>query len=225
MNGTRNETILAQERLHAAVFVVPAFVGLVTALPTFFVLLMIHVFTTMFTNLIAQFSHQQITLFDGYFYIFASLPTIFATVPVLLATLVAYWKSTITLTNRRLTYRTGLVSIVKGELPLENVDAIITEDPLLGRLFGFGTVIVTSVGGLRLPFYYLHSPGHFYQILNKAVNRAKTSSEEPPEPVGKGETAFSPKNENDDARYMPKGYGSAMTLLRARLRRAGCHGC
>lgn len=101
MNRTRNETILAQEQLHPAIFILPVFAALVMGLPTFFVLLMIHVFMAMFTTLMAQFTNLQITLFNGYFYFFASLPTIFLTGIVFLVTLVAYLKSQIALTNRR----------------------------------------------------------------------------------------------------------------------------
>jgi hypothetical protein len=92
-----------------------------------------------------------------------------------------------------------LLNVVTGELPLENVDAIFKEESFLGSLFGYGAVIVTSVGGIRLPIHYLRSPNHFYQILNKAVNRAK--SPERPEPVGK----MAHSSQSDDSRYMPKG--------------------
>lgn len=101
MNEIRNERILADERLHPAIFIVPVFVAAATALPTFLVLLLIHVFTTMLTNLIALFTNQQITLFNGYFYIFSALPTFLLTGIAFLVTLISYLKSTITLTNRR----------------------------------------------------------------------------------------------------------------------------
>jgi uncharacterized membrane protein YdbT with pleckstrin-like domain len=44
--------------------------------------------------------------------------------------------SEITLTNKRLIYRTGFLARAAGELPLENVDAIFIFEPLLGRLLG-----------------------------------------------------------------------------------------
>ena len=94
MSATRNETILVQERLHPAVFILPVFAALATGLPTLMVLLMIHVVMTVFTSLMIQFTNHQITLFNGYFYFLASLPTIFFTGTVFMVTLVAYLKST-----------------------------------------------------------------------------------------------------------------------------------
>jgi uncharacterized membrane protein YdbT with pleckstrin-like domain len=167
-----------------------------------------HILTTesaaVFNQVMGQFGPQrQSAPSFAFLYVLAFVPTIFSTLATLAVTLVAYLKSTVTLTNRRLTYRTGFVRIVAGELPLENVDAIFTEEPLLGRLFGFGTVVVASVGGLRLPFRYLRSPDSFCQILNKAMNKAKSSSpENEPEPIGKGQAVLQQKN--DDSRYMPK---------------------
>ncbi|HEX3627221.1 MAG TPA: PH domain-containing protein [Verrucomicrobiae bacterium] len=201
MNGTRNETILAQERLHLAIFIVPIFMAMVAALPTFFSLLMVHLIMSQ----VGQVVQLQTGRIDRYLSIFALFAIVLPTAPALAITLVAYLKSTVILTNRRLTYRTGLISIVKGELPLENVDAMVTVDPLLGRVFGYGSIIVTSVGGLPLKFHYIQSPGNFYQILNKAVTCVKRSPEEQPVPPGKGKMAFSPHDENDDSRYMPKG--------------------
>jgi uncharacterized membrane protein YdbT with pleckstrin-like domain len=37
---------------------------------------------------------------------------------------------------------------VAGEPPLEHAEAMIIVEPLLRRAFGYGTVTVTSVGGL-----------------------------------------------------------------------------
>src|SRR5260370_10610068 len=111
----------------------------------------------------------------------------------LLVLLVAYLKSEITLTNRRLIYRTGLLSRMSGELPLENVDTIVVFESLLGRAFGFGTVTVTSVGGMHFPLSYIGASQSFYAALQKAVKDAKS----PPQ-------KFPPSPPPDDSRYMPK---------------------
>ncbi|HEV2452619.1 MAG TPA: PH domain-containing protein [Verrucomicrobiae bacterium] len=205
MNGTRKETILAQERLHPAIFIFPVITAAFTSLPTVFALFMVQTATSEFTSQFNQILGQHTSPSDGYLYFFACVPVMLTALPVLLVTSVAFWKSTVTLTDRRLTYRTGLIRIVKGELPLENVDAIFTEDPLLGRVFGYGTVVVTSVGGIRLRFQFIGSPSHFYEMLKNAVNRAKGASEEQSGPAVGGKMAFAAQSENDDSRYMPKG--------------------
>jgi hypothetical protein len=108
--------------------------------------------------------------------------------------LAAYLNCQIILTNKRLIYRTGFLVRAAGELPLENVDAIFILEPLLGRLLGYGTVTVSSLGGLRLPFQYLGKPHLFHAALQRAVAQAKS----PARPA----TKLSPAPQ-DDSRYMP----------------------
>jgi hypothetical protein len=124
------------------------------------------------------------------------LPEILIGLPLLVVVLSAYLKSSITLTDRRLIYRTGLLSRVTGELPLNNVEAIILAEPPLGRLLGYGTVTVTSVGGLRFPLRYLATPAEFHTFLQKAITAAKS----PAQPA----TKLPVQPTSDDSRYMPK---------------------
>jgi hypothetical protein len=111
--------------------------------------------------------------------------------------LLAYQNSEITLTNKRLVYRTGFVARAAGELPLENVEAIFILEPLLGRLLGYGTVTVSSIGRLRLPLHYLAKPQVFQAALQRAVAQAKS----PACPTPK-----LPPGPQDDSRYKPKSY-------------------
>ena len=63
-------------------------------------------------------------------------------------------------------------------------------------LLVYGTVTVSSLGGLRLPFQYLGKPHLFHAALQRAVAQAKS----PPRSAPK--LAPAPQ---DDSRYMPKG--------------------
>ena len=56
------------------------------------------------------------------------------------------------LTDRRVLAKTGLISRESIELLLSKVEGIQVKQGILGRLFGFGTVIVTGTGGSRSPF-------------------------------------------------------------------------
>ena len=118
---------------------------------------------------------------------------------VLLATWLAYSKSEVILTNRRLLFRTGILSRRSGELPLENVESIYISEPLIGRMFGYGTVMVTSVGGARFPLSFIGSPQGFHSMLQKAVADAKSSARGIPKPP-----EARPPPRDDDARYRPK---------------------
>jgi len=111
--------------------------------------------------------------------------------------LTAYLHSQIILTNKRLIYRTGFLARAAGELPMENVEAMFILEPLLGRLFGYGTVSVSSLGGLHLLLQYIGKPHVFHAALQRAVAAAKSSSRLGPK---------APLQPNDDARYMPKSH-------------------
>ena len=119
---------------------------------------------------------------------------------LLLGTWFSYLKSEVTLTDRRLVFRTGFLSRRSGELPLENVESIYISEPLLGRMFGYGTVTVTTVGGAGFPLSFIGSPQRFHSTLQKAVLDAKNSLRRIPKPPESG----SPP-QDDDSRYKPKG--------------------
>jgi uncharacterized membrane protein YdbT with pleckstrin-like domain len=114
---------------------------------------------------------------------------------ILLVASVAYLKSEITLTNKRLIYRTGFLVRAAGELPLENVEALFILEPLLGRLLGYGTVAVTALGGLQFPLRFIGKPQVFHAALQRAVADAKAPSRPPSKP------APAPL---DDSRYMAR---------------------
>ena len=125
----------------------------------------------------------------------------FVIVPgLLLGTLFSYLKSEVTLTDRRLVFRTGFLSRRAGELPLENVESIYISEPLLGRICGYGTVMVTTIGGAHFPLWFIGSPQNFHATLQKAVLNAKNSIRRNPTPPESGAPP-----QDDDSRYKPKG--------------------
>jgi hypothetical protein len=192
MNDTRSETTLAQERLHWGIFVWPllsVFILFVMMSPVLFIV-------PFMNKMVGQLNPQINSPISVLLILIFVLPQILISLPLLLVTWVAYLKSKITLTDRRLIFRTGLLARVTGELPLENVEAIILTEPLLGRFLGYGTVMVTTLGGIHFPLRYIVSPQSFHATLQRAVVNAKSSIK------SANKSASSPPN--DDSRYMPK---------------------
>jgi uncharacterized membrane protein YdbT with pleckstrin-like domain len=113
-------------------------------------------------------------------------------VAVCVLVFIGYVKSEVLLTDRRLIYRIGFLVRAAGELPLENVDAIFILEPLIGRLFGYGTVAVSSVGGAQFPLRFVGRPQVLHAMLQQAVAKAKVRARREVVPVGA-----------DDSRYMP----------------------
>jgi len=192
MRESRQELTLAQERLHWGIFIPAAIVTvalLIMTLPVLF-------FLKLTANLAGQFSPQAHS--QSFWVVWLVLiPDVVIAALLFLVTWLAYLKSEVTLTNRRLIFRTGFVSRLSGELPLENLETIIVMEPLLGRLFGYGTVLVSGLGGTRFPLRFLPFPKRFYALLQKAVTDAKAPGTVSPT------LARTPAQ--DDSRYMPKG--------------------
>ena len=186
-----NEEILRRERFHAGIFALPVVLLVAFLIPTIPLLL----FLNTMGNMIGQFNPQgPRSPFPMLWLVLVAmdlLPALLYFIVILLA----YQNSEITLTNKRLIYRTGFVARAAGELPLENVEAIFILEPLLGRLLGYGTVTVSSIGGLRLPLQYLAKPQVFQAALQRAVAHAKS----PARPAAK--LARVPQ---DDSRHMPR---------------------
>lgn len=192
MSEPLKETTLAKARLHWGIFILPILAIIPIELCFLPIAFFIHFLSGILAQINPQGGHSVSVLYLGAF-----LVPIIPVLLVLLLLFVAYLNSEITLTNRRLIYRTGFVTRISGEMPLENVDTVFIIEPLIGRAFGYGTVIVTSVGGLRFPFRYIGAPQNFHSVLQQAVNRAKN-----PTPLPKKVSVQTP---DDDSRYMPKG--------------------
>lgn len=184
MNIEPNETVIRQERVHPGIFALPVLVFLLFVIPDAVLYLFI-------THLRRSFGQQPMMPLGVVLLILPLVPGLI----LLLVASLAYLKSEVTLTSHRLLFRTGLIMRVSGELPLENVEGIIIMEPLLGQVFGYGTVVVSSIGGARFPLRCLGKPHAFHTALQTAVAAArKPRAPEPvPNPV-----------DQDDSRYMPR---------------------
>jgi len=63
--------------------------------------------------------------------------------------LLAYLASEITLTNKRLVIKHGILNRSTQEFPLIQIESLRLEEPLVGRMLGYGTIIITGTGGIN----------------------------------------------------------------------------
>ena len=94
---------------------------------------------------------------------------------VFLAIMIPIWAQQIAVTNQRLIHRRGLVRRSTEELQLSAVEEVRLEQGLLGRLLGFGRVIVSGTGieDVRLPA--LAEPVRLRRKLQEAISGSRTS--------------------------------------------------
>jgi uncharacterized membrane protein YdbT with pleckstrin-like domain len=191
MSDHRQEKTLATMRLHWSVFIPAFFTLFALSLP----ILPIMFFLKLTAKITSQFSPQSAASTSWIIWI-ALIPDALIFGIVMLVTWSAYLKSEIKLTSQRLIFSTGLLTRVYGDLPLENVESIFIVESLVGRLCGYGTVAVTSIGGRAFPLRYIDSPRFFHARLQLAVEEAKTFAKSISMPAH--------PQQDEDSRYKPK---------------------
>jgi uncharacterized membrane protein YdbT with pleckstrin-like domain len=72
-------------------------------------------------------------------------------------------------TNKRIVIKTGLVSRRTFELLLSKVESIGVEEGLLGRMLGYGSVVVRGTGGTPEPFKNVAHPLEFRRQVQQRV--------------------------------------------------------
>ncbi len=104
--------------------------------------------------------------------------TVFVSLKALLtlfiAPVVARATSEFAVTNRRVIIKVGLVSRKTVELNLEKVESIGVEQTVLGRILGYGTIVVVGTGGTKEPFPRISDPMGFRRAVNEATEALRT---------------------------------------------------
>ncbi len=98
--------------------------------------------------------------------VFVSLKALFT---LFIAPLVARATSEFAVTNRRVIIKVGLVSRRTVELNLEKVESIGVEQTVLGRILGYGDIVVVGTGGTKEPFRRIADPMAFRRAVNLAT--------------------------------------------------------
>jgi len=100
-------------------------------------------------------------LFPGGFSLLGSLVAIL---------FVALWLATeLSITDRRVIVKTGLIARQVRELHLSRIEGIEVDQSILGRVFMYGTVMVRGVGTDLDPIAYIHQPEAFKRAFFAAT--------------------------------------------------------
>jgi uncharacterized membrane protein YdbT with pleckstrin-like domain len=96
---------------------------------------------------------------------------------------VGIWKRNATemaVTNKRIVIKTGLLSRRTFELLLTKVESIGVDEPVVGRMFGYGSVVVRGTGGSPEPFPRVRQPLEFRRQVQQRIDASspnRTSDE------------------------------------------------
>jgi DNA-directed RNA polymerase subunit RPC12/RpoP len=158
------ESVILQARMHGIVVALPA-IGVVI------VCIFFGVVDAVFQHLMQAFIGRGVIL-PGIF-LLPCIPFLFlGAVGTLLAWL-ARSHTLITLTNRRLIINQGILSKTTAELLLKQIETVAIRLPLLGRIFGYGTLVVRGTGGGVFALKFLENTDQLYSKLQGALQISK----------------------------------------------------
>lgn len=76
--------------------------------------------------------------------------------------------SSYVLTNKRLIFKTGITSSSIAKLVLAKCEGLSVKQSFLGKIFGFGTIIVTT-GGVTNFYSFIANPTEFWHKINAQI--------------------------------------------------------
>jgi uncharacterized membrane protein YdbT with pleckstrin-like domain len=76
-------------------------------------------------------------------------------------------------TNKRVIVKTGILSRRTFEMLLSRIESIGVEEPVLGRMLGYGTVILRGVGGTPDEFDLVANPLAFRSHVQEQIEKSR----------------------------------------------------
>jgi uncharacterized membrane protein YdbT with pleckstrin-like domain len=83
---------------------------------------------------------------------------------------ITYKSSEFAVTNKRVLIKVGFVRRHSLELLLQKVEGIGVDQGIVGRIFGYGTIIVTGTGGTKEPFKNIKNPLEFRKQVQRSIS-------------------------------------------------------
>ena len=82
---------------------------------------------------------------------------------------ISFATSDFAITDKRVIIKVGLLRRRTMELQLSKLEAIAVDQGLLGRILGYGNIIVTGTGGTKEPFKTINGPLEFRRAAQAAT--------------------------------------------------------
>jgi uncharacterized membrane protein YdbT with pleckstrin-like domain len=84
---------------------------------------------------------------------------------------IAYKSSEFAVTNKRVLIKIGFIQRHSLELLIQKVEGIGVDQDISGRIFGYGTLIVTGTGGTKEPFKNIENPLEFRKQVQQSLSQ------------------------------------------------------
>jgi uncharacterized membrane protein YdbT with pleckstrin-like domain len=157
------ETIIYETRLHWIVLIAPVVLGSLFALTGVGMLVL-----SGRTNADQSATHQSLVAIGAAFFLVAF---------IFIARGVVMRNATeMTVTNKRVFVKVGLAARRTIELLLSRVESIGVEESVMGRMLGYGTVIVHGTGGTPEVFNMIAHPLEFRTQVQQQIEKSPGNS-------------------------------------------------
>ena len=83
--------------------------------------------------------------------------------------LIMFFTTKLNITNKRLTGHIGLINTSQLDSPLNKISGVQIEQGLLGKIFNYGTICVTTTS-TSFKYKYIDNPNEFRTILNNQID-------------------------------------------------------
>ena len=154
-NLITGETVSYRARLHWLLFVKPALTAIV--------ILAIAGFLFYGTDLGKVLAAQtSLLVWIGVLVISAA--------PLLSTTL--KWRSAeFAVTNKRVILKTGFIQSKTAEMFLNKIESVGVDQSIVGRVLGYGTVVIRGTGGSLEPFHHVSNPLRFRKEIQEQIGK------------------------------------------------------
>jgi len=89
---------------------------------------------------------------------------------------VRYKTTELAITSRRVIVKSGFIRRSTIEININKVESIQVDQEVMGRLFNFGTLIISGAGNPQAPIAGISSPMEFRRAFIEAQDQAKPSA-------------------------------------------------
>ena len=128
---------------------------------------------------------------------------------------IVYTTSEFAVTNKRVVIKVGWLRRRTVETMLSKVEGINVDQSFVGRLLGYGSIIITGTGGSQEPFRNIGSPFEFRRQVQAQVVAAEDHQRAPVRPVESTMAPLPPLYPTREERDCP--YCAERVLARARV--------
>jgi uncharacterized membrane protein YdbT with pleckstrin-like domain len=77
-------------------------------------------------------------------------------------------------TNKRLIIKKGIIRVVITEIPFNRIESVQCLQGIMGRIFNYGTICISGVGGMKPLFYMVSRPYALMRKIADVMEKNKT---------------------------------------------------